>query len=94
MSNKQKQKWEKKIGNDGGNPNWQSSGWKKKRNSRAQGIRDGFRLRSPNLSSNPHLSNPSDIWIIRQIIVTTWWNQFDGNDLCEEIKTKTVKNRY
>ena len=34
---------------------------KKKRNSRAQGTRDGFRSRSPNLSSNPHLSNPSDI---------------------------------
>ena len=29
---------------------------KKKRNSRAQGTRDGFRSRSPNLSSNQHLS--------------------------------------
>ena len=34
---------------------------KRKRNSRAQGTRDGFRSRSPNLSSKPHLSNPSDI---------------------------------
>ena len=67
---------------------------KKKWNSRAQGTRDGFRSRSPNLSSNLHLSNPSDIKTIHQIIVTTWWNQFDGDDLCEEIKSKTVKNRY
>ena len=34
---------------------------KKERNGRAQGTRGGFRSRSPNLSSNPHLSNPSNI---------------------------------
>ena len=34
---------------------------KKKWNSRAQGTRDGFKSRSPNLSSNPHLSNPLGI---------------------------------